>query len=404
MLEPGTAMAAEGIWDHTKNQLCLLLAASKQSVILLTDNPVDQCTIGITLAFPAVLTIERRSSIVGRIWSILNETTPGYFAAVPLLSFGYNTEYDLGLRYKYTKMDSVRNLALTMMMMMMKRSGFANPVALGETLYRYPSMDLPELMAKDSEFGMGQAAQSIWRTDIEIVMVLISLTFSCIFAGFQLLHASKHPGVLPSISITMLVVLTLGHMIILVLNFEAFSGNHKNQNVLPGGAKNHQLCLVICIAGGFLAWFVHPRPRKVLHHVPHLIAEAPHSHWEDMQSYAGLILDGFLFPQLILNALCDSKERSLSLPFYVGTTILRVLPHVYDAYRSNHYVPRLESSYIYARPNGDLYSLVWDIIIPCGGVSVRSNIYIQQRFSGRSIFCRRRKSPGMYEMVPVSSS
>lgn len=584
MLEPGKSMVAEGSWDHAKNQLCLLACRIKTVTEAQADKAVDECTVGMSLAFPAVLTIESRSSAVGHIWSNLNETSSGYFRSVRFQSFGYNREFDDGMRYKYTKMDVVkkscmdgdadahksgkkrypdpRNYRDLMFYLLVRTaegklgSGFANPVALGEKIYQYNSLDLPLLVAKDetiwnisynfrhsynlnspfdypdaedtsaegiyntrtgmicmvgcrssslekqgsnldskdcsilinmqipplnSEIGdilngtirstrergdplffqpleisshvlySGQAAESIWMMDMEITMVIISLTFSCIFVGLQLFHANKQPGVLPSISITMLVILTLGHMIILVLNFEAFLRNHKKQNVLQDGGgwlevnevvvrlmtmaafllhfrllqvvwsarsanegktslwlaerKTILFCLLIYIAGGFFAWFFRHKSQKVLHQVPHLISETHQSHWEDMQSYAGLILDGFLCPQIILNVLCNSKERALTPPFYIGTTILRALPHVYDAYRSSHNIPHLDSSFMYARPNGDLYSIAWDIIIPCGGALFAVIIYIQQRFSGASILCRRLKSPhGLYEMVPVSSS
>ncbi|KAG6466852.1 hypothetical protein ZIOFF_075336 [Zingiber officinale] len=37
-----------------------------------------------------------------------------------------------------------------------------------------------------------QAIQSIWRMDVEIIMVMISLTLSCFFVGLQLLHVKKN--------------------------------------------------------------------------------------------------------------------------------------------------------------------------------------------------------------------
>ncbi|KAL0921251.1 hypothetical protein M5K25_008308 [Dendrobium thyrsiflorum] len=579
MLEPGMAMVAEGSWVQTKNQLCLIACRVKAFTDALADNVVDDCTIGISLAFPAVLTIESRSTAVGNIWSNLNETNPGYFSSFIFRSFGYSGEYDNGLRYKYTKVDDARKscteadayrsrkkrypdprnyrdfmfyLLITTYEGKLGR-GFANPLALGETINRTPSMERPTLLANNqsiwnisyflthayhqnapfnspdaadisaegtynSKTGVicmvgcrsfdtqgnnlvskdcniliniqipplnpepgehlhgtirstrtnldplffkpleisshvmyeRQAAQSVWRMDIEIIMILISLTFSCIFVGLQLLHINKHPGVLSSISITMLVFLTFGHMVVLVLNFEALLGNHKKQNVLQGNGgwlevnevvvrlmtmaafllhcrllqvawcarsanddknslwfaerKTIRLCLFIYIAGGFIAWLVRLSSQKTFHQVPHITIETRHSSWEDIQTYAGLILDGFLIPQVILNALCDSKETSLAPSFYVGTTILRALPHVYDVYRSRNYIPHLNSSYIYARPNGDLYSLAWDIIIPCVGILFAVGIYIQQRFGGAPSFCRRIGSLGSYEMVPVASS
>jgi hypothetical protein len=62
---------------------------------------------------------------------------------------------------------------------------------------------------------------SIWRMDVEIVMVLISTTLSCVFVVLQIFHVKRHPDVLPLISLVMLSVLTLGQLVPLVLNFEA---------------------------------------------------------------------------------------------------------------------------------------------------------------------------------------
>ncbi|KAK3198966.1 hypothetical protein Dsin_022381 [Dipteronia sinensis] len=84
-------------------------------------------------------------------------------------------------------------------------------------------------------FYTGIERQSIWRMDMEILMVLISNTLACVFVVFQLLYVKRHPGVLPFISLLMLVVLTLGHMMLLLLNFEAlFLRSQNHQTVLLG--------------------------------------------------------------------------------------------------------------------------------------------------------------------------
>ncbi|KAK1286130.1 hypothetical protein QJS10_CPB20g01785 [Acorus calamus] len=79
-----------------------------------------------------------------------------------------------------------------------------------------------------------QVASTMWRIDFEIIMVLVSLCLSCILIALQLLYVKRHPDVLPSISVTMLIILTLGYMIPLVINFEAlfFMSHHNKQNVL----------------------------------------------------------------------------------------------------------------------------------------------------------------------------
>lgn len=65
--------------------------------------------------------------------------------------------------------------------------------------------------------------ESISKMDWEIAMALISNTFSCLFIGLQLVHVKKHSEVLPSISLVMLLLLTLGHMIPLLLNLKSRS-------------------------------------------------------------------------------------------------------------------------------------------------------------------------------------
>jgi hypothetical protein len=81
-----------------------------------------------------------------------------------------------------------------------------------------------------------QVEESIWRMDLESTMALISMTLACIFIAVQLFHVKKVPEALPAMSITMLVVLALGYMIPLVLNFEALFKNSNKQTVpLSGG-------------------------------------------------------------------------------------------------------------------------------------------------------------------------
>ncbi|KAI4296743.1 hypothetical protein L6164_036671 [Bauhinia variegata] len=304
-----------------------------------------------------------------------------------------------------------------------------------------------------------QAKESIWRMDLEIIMVLISNTLACVFVALQLFYLKKHPDVLPSISIVMLLVLTTGHMIPLVLNFEAlFMSNHTQQNIFLGsggwlevneiivrivtmvaflleirllqltyssrkGEENQHsfwisekkvlyLTLPLYVTGGLTAWFVHrwkgsygrqDRPfRLSRHRYDHgRPSYRPPSLWEDMKSYAGLVLDGFLLPQIVFNIFLGSEKKALTFPFYVGTTIVRILPHAYDLYRARRSAWFLDLSYIYANHRMDFYSTAWDIIIPCSGLLFAALLYFQQRFGGRSILPKRFRESYDYEKVPV---
>ncbi|GMI77620.1 hypothetical protein like AT4G21700 [Hibiscus trionum] len=308
-------------------------------------------------------------------------------------------------------------------------------------------------------FYTGQAKESIWRMDLEITMVLISNTLACLFVGLQLFHVKKHAEVLPFISVLMLIVLTLGHMIPLLLNFEAlFANQQKNAFLQSGGwlevneiivravtmvafllqfrllqltwserqgdesrkglwdAERKVLCisLPLYLSGGLIAWFVHLW--KNIHSTPFL---QPHqrrlpfgkpffqqtSFWSDLKSYGGLVIDGFLLPQIMFNMFSRSNEKALAASFYMGTTLVRLLPHAYDLYRAHSFSGYLDSSYIYANHKMDFYSTAWDIIIPCGGLLFAVFISLQQRFGGQCLLPKRfRTDDATYEKVSVDNS
>ncbi|MBA0724159.1 hypothetical protein Golax_020867 [Gossypium laxum] len=312
-------------------------------------------------------------------------------------------------------------------------------------------------------FYAGQAKESIWRMDLEITMVLISNTLACLFVGMQLFHVKKHPEVLPFISVLMLVVLTLGHMIPLLLNFEALfvkNSNQQNAFLESGGwlevneiivravtmvafllqfrllqltwsvrqgddsrkgfwnaeKKALYISLPLYLTGGLIAWFVHRW--KNSHQTPFLqphhkrLRMVPYQNrfyhqtpfWTDFKSYGGLILDGFLLPQILFNIFSKSNETALAASFYIGTTLVRLLPHAYDLYRAHSSSGYLDLSYIYANHKMDFYSTAWDIIIPCGGLLFAIFVFLQQRYGGQYLLPKRFRKDAVYEKVSVDNS
>lgn len=292
---------------------------------------------------------------------------------------------------------------------------------------------------------LGQVQESIWRMDLEIVMVLISNSLTCIFLGLQLYHVKKHPNTISLISMLMLVVLTLGLMTPLILNFEAlFDGKSNRPNYILGASggwlevnevvvrvvtmvafllqlrllqlnwsartqnglsswasekKVVYVLLPLYISGGLIAWFVFlwknsTTPSNLLSQRPQL------SLWEHSRSYAGLVLDGFLLPQILFNMFSDSTETSLASSFYIGITMVRLLPHGYDLCRAQISAWYPDISYIYANHRMDFYSTAWDIIIPCSGVIFAIIILLQQRFGGRVLLPRRFRTDSSYNKVP----
>jgi len=280
--------------------------------------------------------------------------------------------------------------------------------------------------------------KAVWRMDTEIIMVLISTTLACVFIGLQLYHVKKHPIVLPFISVFMMSNLTLDHMIPLVLNFEAvLPQNYNSKNFVfgyVGWLEFNEIAVRIITMVAFLLQFrllqltwssrktnesengLWIAERKASYVIFPLYAAGllislllklkmdgfqHDSSWENMKSYGGLVLDGFLEPQVILNLFSNMNENVLSCSFYFGTTFVRLLPHAYDLYRTRNYAQLGDGSYFYANPNADFYSTTWDIVIPLGGILFAIIIYLQQRFGAQCVLPHRFKGSKAYGKVPV---
>ncbi|KAL4580310.1 hypothetical protein LXL04_016500 [Taraxacum kok-saghyz] len=287
-----------------------------------------------------------------------------------------------------------------------------------------------------------QAKESLWRMDLEIIMDLISRALSCFFIVLQIFHVKKKPETTSLISVLMMVILTIGYMVPLILNFEAmFSSTRYLQNIPLGGSGGllevnevivrivtmvafvlqfrllqltwnsklrnddnirksnwrHEIrtlivCLPIYVIGGLIMLVANWKNNDY-------ITSSQRSIWGDLRS--GLTLDGFLFPQIVINIFQISKGKTLSGLFYTGNTFVRLLHHVYDLYRGQKNISRqFDRFYLYANPRVDFYSPSWDVFIACGGVVFAVIVFFQQRFGGRFMLPKRFQE-AEYEMVPV---
>ncbi|KAI3854246.1 hypothetical protein MKW98_024669 [Papaver atlanticum] len=607
-LIPSTTLVGEGVWDEEKNQLHVIACRILNFTDSLASASVGNCSIRLSLRFPAALSVRSRSTVVGEIWSNKTVNESGYFDKVLFQSSASGMLRVQGLRYAYTgngtainscmEKKSLKNMGKKYpdgysydmrFDMSVKDSkgkvawGYSVPLSVGDEFYnslpyfhrlgfvyqgpgilhanhsrirllnisyvisfRPPpgfslagrlssknmpinqnkpydisaegiydtktgslcmmgcrrlwlnhqnstisdsmdcnisiSIQFPPLNSNNGETVKGsiqstrpktdslhfeslelssramystQAKESIWRMDLEITMVLISNTLACVFVGLQLYYVKKHPDVISSISIVMLVILTLGHMIPLVLNFEAlFFTSRYRQHVLIGSggwlevnevivrvvtmvafllqfrllqltwstrmsnegqeglwnAEKNSLCvsLPLFIIGVLIAlmihWFKNHYSRAPQLHGHILVSRQSHSILRDMRSYAGLVRDNFLLPQILLNIFSNSKDMALSPLFYFGTSIVRSLPHAYDLYRLRSYANVNPEFEIYAKHTGDFFSTAWDVIIICVSLLFAGLIYFQQRFGGRCILPQRFKQQSVYEMVPIDSS
>ncbi|KAF7102937.1 hypothetical protein CFC21_103990 [Triticum aestivum] len=294
-----------------------------------------------------------------------------------------------------------------------------------------------------------QVPEAISRMDLESIMVVASVTLSCVFTALQILHVKKNPEAAAATSITMLTILTLGHLTPLVLNFEVIFPSRRSQYDLystdgslelnqvmmkvptliafvlqlrllqlvvaghlssanqsePATSVSEktvlQICLPLYLLGGVLATVVHMinvrSEEKSL--VVRIGGEAA-TLWDELLSYAGLVLDGFLLPQVILNAsLSSSRVRAISPWFYMGGTMIRVVPHVYDVVRMQIYAPSMRPSDIYASPGGDLFGVAWDVLIFCGAALLASLLFLQQRLGSSTLSLPWQRRSGGCEMV-----
>ncbi|KAG2599784.1 uncharacterized protein LOC120707604 [Panicum virgatum] len=309
-------------------------------------------------------------------------------------------------------------------------------------------------------YGMyrGQVAESVSRMDLESIMLVISTTLPCVFAVLQIFHVRRRPEAAAGTSITMLVVLALGHVAPLVVGSEAlflsrrrhyapfpfdsylpyelsqammraptlialllqlrliqlaWSARRKTPDDAGRGAAAAErralwLCVPVYLAGGALTVVAHAMSARCEDcSLTVRLDPEPATLWEDLVSSAGLALDAFLLPQVAMNALAGpaagaGRVRALSPWFYAGGTVVRALPHVYDVVRARGYVPSLRPSYVYASPRYDRYGVGWDVAVPCAAALLAVLLYLQQRVrrpaAAPPLFPSRRRQ-GEYELV-----
>ncbi|KAG8055863.1 hypothetical protein GUJ93_ZPchr0001g30727 [Zizania palustris] len=281
-----------------------------------------------------------------------------------------------------------------------------------------------------------QIEESIWRTDLESIMAVATATLSCVFAVLQIRHTRANPAAAAATSVSMLAVVALGHVAHLALNVDAMFVSRRRHYVQVSASGTLELnevmlrlpTLVAFALQLFLLQLVRSNrisaadngrpakaerwpPRRTVHAINNVraardnplivrVAADPATLWDDLASYAGLILDGFLLPQVIFNAFSASRVRAISPWFYVGGTVLRAAPHVYDVFRARSYVPSLRPSYVYAGPRDDLFGVAWDVAVPLGAASLALLLFLQQRLGG-AFFVKGRRH-GEYEMVSSS--
>ncbi|KAL0562035.1 hypothetical protein IC582_002483 [Cucumis melo] len=134
--------------------------------------------------------------------------------------------------------------------------------------------------------------------------------------------------------------------------------------------------------------------------------------WEkDLQEYVGLVQDFFLLPQVIGNLLWQIDCKPLRKFYFIGISLVRLLPHIYDFIRAPTVNPYFVEEYDFVNPSMDFYSRFGDVAIPLIAFILAVVVYIQQRWnyeklSQKLIIGRIRLLPNasrMYQRLPSKS-
>ncbi|KNA18654.1 hypothetical protein SOVF_068850 [Spinacia oleracea] len=134
--------------------------------------------------------------------------------------------------------------------------------------------------------------------------------------------------------------------------------------------------------------------------------------WETLfEEYTGLLQDLFLLPQIIGNIIWQINGKPLRKVYYMGITVVRLLPHMYDYIRGPVSNPFFSEEYEFVNRKFDFYSEFGDIAIPVLAIAFAVIVYIQQRWNYEKL--RNTLALGkhvlplnsrMYERVPTQSA
>ncbi|TVU35524.1 hypothetical protein EJB05_17420, partial [Eragrostis curvula] len=146
------------------------------------------------------------------------------------------------------------------------------------------------------------------------------------------------------------------------------------------------VCLPLYLVGAALTIIVNVvNRRRAQDSLTVTVGPGPATLWQDLVSSAGLALDAFLLPQVAMNVFSAAGGvvvRAISPWFYLGGTVVRAMPHVYDAIRRQSYAPSMQPSYVYAGPRDDRFGLAWDVAVPCVAGLLAILLFLQQRRAG----------------------
>ncbi|GLT68492.1 hypothetical protein SLA2020_407170 [Shorea laevis] len=106
--DPNVTLIAEGEWDEKENRLCGVACRILNVTESWANAFVGDCSIRLTLRFPALFTLRNRSEVVGEIWSKKDVNDSGYFGKIGFQSYWASSIDIQSLKYQYTEIDTMR--------------------------------------------------------------------------------------------------------------------------------------------------------------------------------------------------------------------------------------------------------------------------------------------------------
>ncbi|KAM7480399.1 hypothetical protein LguiA_028612 [Lonicera macranthoides] len=156
---------------------------------------------------------------------------------------------------------------------------------------------------------------------------------------------------------------------------------------VPSDTRVFIMTLIIHVAGYITVLIIHSvnnsqKPLRTETYVDSTGNSHTLRQWEtELEEYLGLIQDFFLLPQIIANLVWQIDCKPLRKLYFIGITVVRLMPHVYDYIRSPVRNPYFSEEYEFVNPNLDFYSKFGDIAIPATAVFIAVVVYVQQRWN-----------------------
>ncbi|PON91168.1 Translation initiation factor IF [Trema orientale] len=217
------------------------------------------------------------------------------------------------------------------------------------------------LRLSSAAFVADEVYESILRTDVEIDLALISNTLSCVFVVLQLFHLRKNPDVVPFVLMTMLLTLSLAYIIPLILDLKfIFMTSHSTPDVLLGINEWLEAKQVTEGVTTVILFLLQARLLRLTWSMRRSSSEGGSDRLQIAEKESM-----FVTLTILVKLFRDSKENALAYPYYIGTTLVKLLPHAYGLYKAQNSASKL-------------LSIAWDVMITFGALIFAIIIYLQQ--------------------------